>query len=227
MERRNLMKTIGGITGIATVGAGALTLTSTEARATASVNYGDVSVTSDDGTVEYVAIFGDSIVTWDGFDEPAEYARIVNEARIPGQVGWTDLNDTGLFELTSSWGGADEDVTLQNGGRQGTIETGVGLDGEDGDHDPTTDWHVVGSDPDGYGLPQNSIDPAALTVDEDGATENFTLELRATYYWYGSFDPNDQLFSESFTSTVDVTVSNEEATIGTQSDDGEDGAVAK
>lgn len=221
MERRNLLKAVGSIGTAATVGGAGFFAMTGGATATANANYGDVTVTSDDGTVEYVAIYGSSTVTWDGFDSTAMEARIVNEAQIPGQVGWLQLNNTGRFALDNdSWGGADEN--LSGIGTSGTIETGIGLR-SNGNHDPTTDWHVVGSDPDGYGLPQNSIDPANLEVDADGDTGSFDVELRATYYWY---DANgNKIFQKSFTSTVDVTVNNEPQTASGSSSNS--GAVAE
>lgn len=95
---------------------------------------------------------------------------------------------------------------MSGSGTSGTIETGIGLY-SNGNHNSETDWHIVGSDPDGYGLPQNSLDPAALEVDEDGATETFEVQVRSTYTWYDS--AGDVEFTESFESTVPVEVNNE------------------
>lgn len=218
MERRNFVKAAGGIgIGALAGGLGLATLTG-GAAATSNANYNDVSVTSDDGTVEYVAIFGQSRVEWDGFESDATDVRIVNEARIPSEVGWTQLNNTGKEELSqeADWGGDGE--AFSGIGTSGYIESDIGLR-SNGNHDPSTDWHVVGTDPDGYGLPQNSLDPAALETDSDGNTKEFTLELRATYTW---FDANgDVEFEKSFTSSLGVTVNNEPATVtGTGSNSG-------
>ena len=126
MERRNFMKTAGGIGVGALAGGLGLTTLTGGATATSSADYGNVMLSSDDGTVEYVAIFGSSTVTWDGFESDAVEFRIVNEARIPGEVGWTQLNDTGKIDLSqSTWGGDDEDFS--GVGTSGTIETGTGV----------------------------------------------------------------------------------------------------
>lgn len=224
MERRNYLKGVGGIVGAATIGGAALLFGSDGASATALQNFGSASASSDDGSVEYVAIFGDSVVEWDGFDEPAVSFSILTEARVPGQVGWTELNDTGEVALSQgdSWGNHDE--KLSGEGTSGTIETGIGL-GTGGNHDSTTDWHVVGSDPDGYGLPQNSIDPSNLKNDSDGTTETFTIEIRSTYDWYDA--NNNDLFTKSFTSSVNVDVINEPASATASDGSGDDGAVAE
>ena len=225
MERRNFMKTAGGIGVGALAGGLGLTTLTGGATATSSADYGNVMLSSDDGTVEYVAIFGSSTVTWDGFESDAVEFRIVNEARIPGEVGWTQLNDTGKIDLSqSTWGGDDEDFS--GVGTSGTIESAIGLQ-SNGNHDPSTDWHVVGSqstkDKDGYGLPQNRIDPSSFETDSDGETETFTIELRSTYTWYSAGDSVE--FEKPFTSSLDVEVENEARSASGSGDNS--GAVAE
>jgi hypothetical protein len=223
LQRRNYLKAVGGIAGAATIGGIGALVGSSGASATAVQNLGDVSVTSDDGTVEYVAIYGDSTVRWDGFDSTATSFIEVIEARIPGQVGWTTLHDTGEVDLSQGddWGGPGE--SLSGPGTSGYIEADIGLR-SNGNHNPETDWHIVGTDPDGYGLPANSIDPAALEVDGDGDTGSFTIEIRSKFTWYD--DQNDAIFEKSFTTTVGVTVTNEPSSASAENDGGEDGAVA-
>lgn len=227
MERRTYLKAAGGIASASTIGGLAVFGLSGSAAATASgsIEYDDVTITSDDGTVEYVAIFGDSVIEWDGFDAPAQYFDIC----IDGWVVDTDgaesdvvtLHDTGLIDLgNDDWGNYDE--SHSGPGTSGTIESGVGLD-EDGNHDPSIDWHVVGDDPDGYGLPQNSIDPSLLSVDEDGGTDSFTVKIKTKYTWYDGNE--DAIFEESWTSNVNVTVKNEPKSASAGDGDGEDGAV--
>ena len=209
MERRNLLKAVGGIAVTASAsGVGVLAM-SGGASATGGGTYGNVDISSDDGTVDYVAIFGNSTVEWDGFDRVATQARIVNEARVPAaESGWIQLNDTGKFALSQgdSWGGSNDSVSGE--GTSGTIESGVGVR-SNGNHDPETDWHVVGSDPDNYPLPTNSVDPSNLENPDDGTTNTFAVETRATYEWYDSSD--NGIFSKTFNSDITVDVTNEEA----------------
>lgn len=226
MERRTYLKTVGGIASAATIGGFAVAGLSGSAAATAngSIEYDDVTITSDDGIVEYVAIFGDSVIEWDGFDMPAQYFDITIEGWVVDTDGnQTDavvLHETGLVELDNDDWGNDE--SLSGPGTSGTIESGIGLD-EDGNHDPTIDWHVVGDDPDGYGLPENSIDPSHLSVGEDGGTDSFTVKVKTTYGWYDGDE--EAIFDESWTSNVNVTVENEPKSASAGDGDGEDGAV--
>lgn len=228
MQRRTLLKTAGGIGATATIGGlGLFALSgSAAAGATGNMNYGNVSVTSDDGTVEYVAIYGDSEVSWDGFDEPAEEVAISMEARHHGDDGWTELYTTGKRSL-DDFGGNDEAVTIgdedTDEATAGTIYSAIGLD-ENGEHDETIDWHIVGSDPDGYGLPTDSLDTASLEVDGDGASETFTVQVRTTYTWYDA--DGNTIFTEDWTSDINVSVNNEKSSASAGDGDGEDGVVA-
>lgn len=228
MERRTLLKTAGGIGATATIGSlGLFALSgSAAAGATGNMNYGDASVISDDGTVEYVAIYGDSEVTWDGFDEPAEEVAIVMEARFHGDDGWTELYTTGHRPL-DDFGGNDEVVTIgdedTDEATAGTIYSAIGLD-SNGEHDETIDWHIVGDDPDGYGLPQESLDPANLSVDQDGSSDTFTLQIRTTYTWYDG--SGSTIFTEDWTTDIEVEVTNEQSSASAGDGDGEDGVAA-
>lgn len=203
-KRRTVLKGAAGALGVAAVSGAGVLLGSNRARASAATDYGDATVTSDDGTVEYVAIYGDSVVEWDGFETEATQFSIDIDARVVDVTSWVNLHETGKVALDSDWG---DNEALSGPGTSGTIESSIGLDG-DGNHDPGIDWHVVGSDPDGYGLPGESIDPVNLEVDADGASEDFTVEIRSVYKWFdasGSF-----IFEKTFTSGVDVDVTNEE-----------------
>lgn len=227
MERRDFLKAAGGTAGAATLGGAGILAMTGGATATGSVDYGGTTITSDDGTVEYVAIFGDSIVHWDGFDTPAQYVDIEVSVEIvqkwDGQTrhGPQTVHTTGKVDLdNSSWGNHDE--SLSGSGTSGTIETGIGLD-ENGNHDETIDWHIVGTDPDGYGLPSNPVDASHLEVASDGKSRQFRLLVRSAYTWYDASE--NELFSETFTGSVPVTVNNEPRSASAEDGDGDDGAV--
>lgn len=230
MERRNYLKAAGGIVGATTIGGAALFATTRGASATGGASYGDVTITSDDGSVEYVAIYGASTVTWDGFETEADAFDIDIDARVVGSgAGWVDLHETGKRDISvdGDWGGSGESMEVTGGpngdeATAGSLSSTIGVD-SDGNHDPTTDWHIVGSDPDNYGLPSNSLDPALLEADSDGATKDFDVEVRSVYAWYDSGD--NVIFEKEFTSTVNVTVENEETSAsGSGTDTGVDGA---
>lgn len=206
MERRNLLKAVGGIAATASAGGVGVLAMSGGASATSSADYGDVTITSDDGTVEYVAIYGKSEVNWDGFDSTATQFSIDIDARAVGSgAGWIDLNETGAVSLDNDeWGNYDE--SLSGPGTSGSIKTGIGLD-ENGDYDSSIAWTVVGDGLNDYGLPKNSIDPSLLEADSDGETQSFTVEIRSTYTWYDS--GGNVIFEKTFTSPINVEVNNE------------------
>lgn len=231
LDRRSVLKGLGGTAATAAVGATALVSMTGGASATGSFDYGDATVKSDDGTVEYVAIYGDSVVKWDGFDTPAKYFDIdidlVVEQDWDGQTAAeADLHETGRVDLDNDdWGNYDE--SLSGSGTSGDIKSGIGLD-ENGKHDSTIDWHVIGdgSHDDGYGLPpvDDRVDPSAVENGHDGETRGFTLTIKSTYTWY---DANENsIFSETFPATVDLAVNNEPKSGSVSDGDGEDGATA-
>lgn len=201
MQRRSFIKTVGGI-GVATAAGGAALLAASGPAAAATEDYGNVTIASDDGTVEYVAIYGNSTVEWEGFENTATEFSIDIDGRVVDQTSWIDLHETDRVALDSDWG---NDEALSGPGTSGTIESTIGLD-EDGNLDETSDWHVVGDDPDGYGLPDDSIDPSALETDGDGNVRNFTIEVRSTYTWYDA-EGNEE-FEKTFTAPVSVEVEN-------------------
>jgi hypothetical protein len=234
MNRRDILKMAGGIGTATAIGTGALMLGSRGARATGGANYGSANVTSDDGSVDYVAIYGDSIVTWDGFDSPAASFRLTIDVEViqdwDGQTAASQqVHQTDRYQLEEDgdWGQEGESYTIGNSDTDeataGTIKSDVGLDSQ-GNHDPEIDWHIIGSDPDNYGLPNNPIDASALSTPDNGGTREFTVRVKTTYEW---FDANvNVIFGKTFTSDVDLSVTNEEATASGQSGTGEDGATA-
>lgn len=229
MERRDYLKTAGGIGATTLLGGAGLLALSGGAAATAEYDYNEVTVTSDDGTVDYVAIFGDSIVNWDGFDRPAKSFTVDSHVELQsgdGSTLWTGvINESGPHDLTAdSWGGDGE--THTGTGTSGTIESDVGLD-SDGNHDPSTDWAIVQasdySDP--YGLPANPAPASYLEVDGDGDSASFNVKLTTTYTWYANTDGSDSIYSADFVANVPVTVENEQSTATSSNGDGDDGAV--
>lgn len=228
MERRTLLKTAGGIAGTATVGGLGLFALSGGAAASAdgTFNYGSVDVTTDDGTVDHVSIYGDSIIEWSGFENDAESVDVTIKAKVDGEMDYQELYTTSADLTQESWGGSGEDHS--GVGTSGTISSNIGLD-EDGNHDPATDWAIVQSDDhdDEYGIPsnENALDASHLEVDGDGdGPENFTISVKATYMWNDA-DGNEE-FTESFTSTVNVNLTNEPRNASSEDGDGEDGVVA-
>lgn len=233
MERRNFLKAAGGAAGAATLGGAGLLATTGGAAASGSFDYGGVTITSDDGSVEYVAVYGDSVVNWTGFDTPADsftidIALTVVDKEDGSTVHKQQIHSTSQVDVSlgKDWGNHDESISTENGGTSGTIESGIGLD-ENGEHDPSIDWHIV-QDPDAasadeYGLPSDPVDAQYLRVSTDGGSRSFRLEMDSTYTWY---DANgNRIFQETFPSAIPVTVNNEPKSASAEDGDGDDGAV--
>jgi hypothetical protein len=236
LERRKLLKRAGvSLATLTAAGAGLGTMMG-GAVATGGSNFTKTSLTSNDGTVEYVAIFGDSVVNWDGFDEPATQARIVNgaSARIQGNsrgslISRQNLNDSGRFDLSlgSSWGGAGETISTSDGGREGTIESDIGY-GSGGNKNEEVYWEIVDdSDSESlndYGLPQNPLPAAPFEVSSDGSSQDYVISIYTRYEWYDSSDT--LIFEKEFTSDVPLTVTNEPESATGSSGPDDDGAVS-
>jgi hypothetical protein len=213
MKRRSVLKGLGGAATVGTIGGASFFALSGSAAATVSGGLiGSTAISSDDGSVDYVAVWGDAQIDWKGFDTPAQYFSIDIELEVvqdwDGQTRTTkQIHSTVLVDLDNdSWGNHDED--LSGSGTRGTIKSGIGRD-SNGDHDPTIDWHIVGTDPDNYALPDDPVPASRLEVDQDGSERSFTLVMRSTYTWYD--DSENQIFEKTFSSDVDVDVENIES----------------
>lgn len=183
------------------------------ASATASVDYEDVTITSDDGTVQHVSIYGGSEVNWNGFERPAQSFTVESHVEIFDSNNnslWSGvINESGPHDLNNeSWGGEGE--THTGVGTSGTITSDVGLR-SNGNHNPDTDWAIVQAadyeDP--YGLPTNPAPASYLEVDDDGSSGSFLVRLTTTYTWYANSDGTGKEFSEDFEADVPVDVTNE------------------
>jgi hypothetical protein len=186
--------------------------------------------------VEYVAIFGDSVVNWNGFDRPATQARIINgiSARKKNQsrgslISRQNLNDTGKFDLSQgdSYGGAGESISTSDGGREGTIETDIGY-GSNGNKNEDLYWEIV-DDGDSetlndYGLPQSPLDAAPFEVDADGSSQDYVVTIYTIYRWYDS--SGSEIFEKEFSSEVSLSVTNQAVSVSGSTGPDEDGAVS-
>lgn len=222
-SRRSVIKAIGG-TAVAAGAGGAALLAASGPAAAAIQNYGSATVTSDDGTLDHVSIYGDSTVSWTGFENPADSVTIRIEARCLGaNVGWQDLYETNVDLTAESWGGSGE--THTGVGTSGELTQDIGL-GANGDHDPATDWAIVQADgySDPYGLPTNPLPASGFEVDGDGASDSYTIEMRSHYTWYAG---ESEEFSKTFPADVGVTVNNRPRSSDGTDGDGDSGATAE
>lgn len=90
MERRNYLKTIGGLGVVGALGLGATGIGSAQAGSTLNVQSQNLgTITNDDGNITEVYVKPRLRIQWNGFDEVVERARILVEARLeqgPGGV---------------------------------------------------------------------------------------------------------------------------------------------
>lgn len=234
LTRRTALK------GLATAGvaaAGGAAYLTRGASASSTADYGTVTITSDDGTVEYVALYGDSVVTWDGFDTVAKSFSVEVEGGLKSGYGPITFHPEKRFDLTKdSWGGPGESHT--GPGTSGTIKSDIGY-GSSGNKAESVMWEVVAADVDGdnygepsdpqglndYGLPVKAIPASEVNAPTDGGEQTHVIQMETTYRWFDAPTGGTEIFAKTFTSTVDVTVNNEPATVSGSSGDGEDGAT--
>lgn len=226
MERRDFTKAVGGIVTTTTLGGATLLASSGGASATAGSTINNPSaVTSDDGKISYVSVQSTGRLNWDGFDKPAKKARILTYVTLKqdGSAVWGEnlIHDTGVFELSSSWGGSGEEVSLtgdHDSGQSGYIASDI-------------DWGIAQRDRDndynnGYPLPNDPAPVSPFTADSDGGQEQTKVVLRSVYILYDGNEneltgqsgyPDRPEASSSFV----VTVNNEESSTSFGDADGE------
>jgi hypothetical protein len=237
MERRQLLKGIGGIGTLAAVG-GASFLLSGSAAATGGMDFGSASLSSDDGTVDHVAIFGDGRVEWDGFETEAKSFNIITEIGGDRLNNRVQINESGPHDLTaSSWGGSNE--TFSGAGTSGYIESDIGY-GSGENRNENSYWIIVApkGDPSqanhpasDYGLPMSAVEAAKYEVGTDGKTNNYNIKVHTTYQWFDDTTGSGNLiFEKTFTSNITLTVTNEPQTASSsapeEQEDNEEGVVA-
>lgn len=233
MERRNFLRSLGGVAAASTLGGAALLSTNTAAAASGELDYGTTSMVSDDGTLDHVGIFGDSHVEWEGFDTDALGFDVTVRAagnRIDSPIL---LHETQVHDLTqSSWGGAGE--KFSGAGTSGWIESDIGYDNNE-ELDESKYWLIVAPNGDpsnadhsasSYGLPTNAVDASRYTVSNDGNTNTYTIRLLTTYTWYADTTGDSAIFSKEFPADIEVTVENRAADATASDGEKEDGAVS-
>lgn len=227
MQRRDYVKTVGGIAGATALGGAALAASTGGATASAGGTIDDPQTAqSDDGRIEYVAVQTTGRLTWDGFDEAAKEARIMTYVTLmrDGSEVWGEnlINDTGKFDLTQDdWGGSGEETSLggdNEPGQSGHIASDV-------------DWGIAQRDRensynDGYGLPSDPAPTEPFTADTDGDDRATKVVLRSVYILYGA-DGGELTGRDGYpdrpeaSSSFVVTVENEQSTTSFGDEDAE------
>lgn len=215
MERRDLLKTAGGIgVGTAVGGLGLFAMTGSAAAGdTNLVGFDADAVTTDDGSVQYIAFGGRLRFEWDGLDNDATHGYYNVETRIWLGDGWSSWRSHGTDsgELGADWGGGND--YTDDTGTDGMFRFNYG--DENGD----TDYAIAGTGDDvidhsdNPGV-ENPYDTSHFEADEDGSTKETTVQYRMTCAVYDG-DPNNggnRLIADHDVADVVYTVSNREAT---------------
>ena len=207
--------------GTSALGGGALLATTGGASTTAGGSISDpAKAVSDDGRIQWVATQTTGRMTWDGFDEPVGYFKIIVSVELKrgGSTLWSGtIHQTNKIDTAqgSSWGGNGEAIVLKGEygeGRAGHIASDA-------------DWGIIQRNRENnynndYGLPDNPAPASYLYADTDGSTAKTKVVLRSQYVLYAndgselagtSGYPDRPEFSTSFV----VTVENQAATTGT------------
>lgn len=227
MSRRGVLKGLGATGATAAAGGAGLLAMSGGAVASSDTLVDDTSIETADGEVHWVAVDLSGEVSWSGFDEPVEKARIQSFVEIlDGEDnslwGSNLINDTQQFDLTGDWGD-DEEVET---GRSGYIKTDAdwGIVQKDRDHYYAQNGESA-PDGNGYGLPQNPAPAHHLYVDEDGVTETYYVELTTVYMLFDA-NGNELTGTDGYpdrpesTGRFQVQVSNTSSTASIDSDGG-------
>lgn len=178
MERRELLKTVGGIgAATATGGVGLLASSGGALAASGSLDISNTTISNDDGDVTRVRVALEHTVDWDGFDisvDAVAYQDFIqavdsNGNVVTGHKLYDNTNSPPLLENWSGdgnnngWGGAGEYTS--GSGTQGSVNADI-------------DWIVLSDDPAG----DTSTETPGLTddfnADNNSDGSNKTVRLR-------------------------------------------------
>lgn len=193
IDRRTVLKGLGGLATVGAVGVGGMTLTGSGMAASSSLDISDPSaVTTDDGNIKRVTLNLSHSVSWDGFDKPVDAVAwkdtLTVRPKSDNPVTHTVYDNTQspvLLENFSSkgdgsdgWGGSGEWAEYQEGQHAK----------ESGEVHADIDWNVI-VDP-RYAGPQSVEDPyeidgnSVIEPTTDGETLKSGIEYKKALYFY-------------------------------------------
>lgn len=203
MQRRDVLKTAGGIGAVSIAGGAGILATSSAVAATdQALSIDDPAVArTDDGSYQFVDIAYWKHLEWEGFDEEVAQFDLVSELTTDEREGFHELYRTEERDLVEA---ADEfmgsaDYTSGPGTRgYANFAIGDAFYNWDPDADVSkqgqdTRWRVIahpdfydegsGEWDDGYdyGLPENPLVTDAFEAREDGGENTTTVTLRVTF----------------------------------------------
>lgn len=240
MQRRTVLKSAAGI-GAVGIGGAALTGSgAADTHADTDYSVGDITLSSDTGDIDYVAMYGEGTFEWRGLETPATHVEIETTATAydsdgavltyENDAGETEsledvhLNTTGPIALSqgADWGNHDDELSGE--GTRGYVTHGVGI-GPGGNYDKSIEWVIVGEKPadvagSGYGLPDESLSAKPFTAGDDGESATYDVVVTSTYTLYnGTGEDQEELVSTSTAGNISITVENIAAESGTTEGD--------
>lgn len=228
-KRRSVLKTLGTVGGGAAVGGAGIWAFTGSAAAESETTIEPAAVqelSSDDGSLRFVAVGGKLRFDWDGLDTNPTHGAYASRVRLAasrfdgGSTGWVNLGEQS-GELGGSWGG-DNDYT-QDAEKEGHFTFRFGHEFGQRDYaltytddvtedDGPTGLHLI-DDPSQDGS-QPPIDPSLFTATEDGGSTYTILQIEYTCRVYDG-DPTNGgtvLVEDGDVGEVPVDLKNEEAT---------------
>lgn len=216
MQRRDLLKTAGGI-GVAGVVGGLGTLAMTGSAVAADTTLEGVSpnaVTTDDGEIQYVSFGGRLRFEWDGLDAEATYGYYKTETRIWLGDDWSTWRSHGsdYGQLGADWGGGN-DYTEETG-TEGKFQFKFGEEYGQQDYAIAGTGENVIDHTDGV---ENPYDISHFEADTDGGKKETGVQFRMTCAVYDGEPGNggSRLIDDSGIADITVVVNNREATATT------------
>lgn len=228
LDRRNVLKALGGVAGVGVVGGVGLSALAGPAAAN-SFTIDPTSVTTNDGELAYVAVDVGGNLVWSGFDVPAERLRFVSKVAVPDEgLGPKVLNDS-VSDTFDNWSGdGDSNGWGGDGEYVESLSDPGGGAGRQGEVVTDAQWVIISDgtqDPAGYRTTFTEGSPPDWTdtfdaPDDDGDgqvnTKVTTVEKTSEVYF---LDANGNELTEipsdlqpiSDTAAFDVTVNNEPA----------------
>lgn len=197
MNRRNVLKGLGGTVALAGVGGAGLAAFTGGAAAQASIDISidGTTISNDRGSVDYVGVDVSKTIEWDGFDVPVKHIGFKHDvATGANSEGWHTLYGEKVSPALPDWSNYGDDEAVE----EYTTDEPSKPDGTKGRAVAGIVWEVINDtgDPGSYaefGYDGGGVqDPAQwasdLSVSDDGTSASHQVTMRTTLRFYEGTD---------------------------------------